>query len=222
MYFDNKLNFEYHVGKLCKQASQKSYALARVSAFMSCRQKKIIMNAFITSQFGYCPLIWMCINRNIHKQIDRIHERALRIVYTENNSSFEDLLKKPGSVTIHHRNLQHMAIEIYKALNDLSSSLMTEVFFVKEKIYNLRNKNALFSKTPHSTKYGINTVSHLAPKIWEIIPNEIRSRKSLNQFKEKSKTANSSKLSMKPMQSLCAQCRFHLNSHDHDLLLFYF
>ena len=130
----------------------------------------------------------MCYNRNIHKQIDRIHERALRIVYTDNNSSFEDLLKKSGSVTIHHRNLQHMAIEIYKALNDLSSSLMTEVFFVKEKIYNLRNKNALFSKTPHSTKYGINTVSRLAPKIWEIIPNEIRSCKSLNQFKEKIKT----------------------------------
>ena len=110
VYFDNKLNFEYHVGKLCKQASQKLHVLARVSAFMSCRQKKIIMNAFITSQFGYCPLIWMCYNRNIHKQIDRIHERALRIVYTDNNSSFEDLLKKSGSVTIHHRNLQHMAI----------------------------------------------------------------------------------------------------------------
>ena len=95
----------------------------------------------------------MCYNRNIHKQIDKIHERALRIVCTDNNSSFEDL-KKSGSVTIHHRNLQHRTIEIYKALNDLSSSLMTEVFFVKEKIYNLRNKNALFSKTPHSTKYG--------------------------------------------------------------------
>ena len=93
-YFNNKLNFEYHIGKLCKKASQKLHALARVSSFMSCRQKKIIMNAFITSQFGYCPLIWMCHNRNIHRQINKIHERALRIVYVDNNSSFDELLKK--------------------------------------------------------------------------------------------------------------------------------
>ena len=57
VYFDNKLNFEYHLGTLCKKASQKLHALARVSSFMSFRQKKIIMNAFIISQFGYCPLI---------------------------------------------------------------------------------------------------------------------------------------------------------------------
>ena len=102
--------------------------------FYKLQTKKIIMKAFITSQLGYCPFIWMCHNRNLQRQIDRIQERALRIVYTDNNSSFEDLLKKSGSVSIHHRNLQHMAIEIYKALNYLSSSLMTELFCVKEEI----------------------------------------------------------------------------------------
>ena len=155
---------------------------------MSFRQKKIIMNAFITSQFGYCPLIWMCHNRNALKQIDRIHERALRIVYNDNNSSFEYLLAKSSSVSKHHRNLQQVAIEIYKALNDLSSTLMSGLFRVKEKKYNLRNKNALVSNIPHSTNYGINTISHLAPKIWEIIPNEIRCCQSLNLFKEKIRT----------------------------------
>ena len=77
------------------------------------------MNAFITSQFGYCPLIWMCHNRNIYRQINKIHERALRIVNVDNNSSFDELLKKSGSVSIHRRNIQQLAIEIYKALNKL-------------------------------------------------------------------------------------------------------
>ena len=76
VYFDNKLNFNQHVDKLCKKASHKLHALARVSVSMSCRQKKQIMNAFITSQFGYCPLIWMFHNRKMLKQINRIHERA--------------------------------------------------------------------------------------------------------------------------------------------------
>ena len=57
VYFDNKLNFNTHINKLCKKASQKLHALARVSNFMSCKQRLIIMNAFIYSQFFYCLLI---------------------------------------------------------------------------------------------------------------------------------------------------------------------
>ena len=61
VYFDNKLNFNIHLNKLCKKASQKLHALARVSTFMSCRQRKTIMTAFIQSLFSYCPLLWMSI-----------------------------------------------------------------------------------------------------------------------------------------------------------------
>ena len=91
------------------------------------------MNAFITSQFGYCPPIWMFHDRKRLKQINRIHERALRIVYADNNSSFEDLLEKSGSVSMHDKYLQQMTIEIYKALNDLSSTLMSTNYSGKRK-----------------------------------------------------------------------------------------
>ena len=106
VYFDNKLNFNTHLTKLCKKASQKLHALARVSNFMSINQRKMIMNAFIRSQFSYCPLIWMRHSKTIHSIINNIHERALRIVYKDNISYFAVFLEKPGSVSIHHRNLQ--------------------------------------------------------------------------------------------------------------------
>ena len=63
VYFDNKLNFNTHLKKIRKKARQKLHALARVSTFMSCKQRKIIMAAFIQSQFSYCPLLWMCHDR---------------------------------------------------------------------------------------------------------------------------------------------------------------
>ena len=107
------------------------------------------MDVFITSQFGYCPLIWMLHNRKMLKQISRIHVRALRVVYADNNLSFEDLLGKSGSVSMHDRNLQQMTIEICKALNDLSSTLMSGLFRVRERKYNLRNDNALVYNIPH-------------------------------------------------------------------------
>ena len=111
---DSKLKFDEHVNKLCNKASQKLSALARVSPFMSKNQKRKIMKAFITSQFGYCPLVWMFCSRAANNRINRIHERSLRIVYNDNTLSFLELLDKDCSVSIHHRNLQVLCIEIYK------------------------------------------------------------------------------------------------------------
>ena len=124
-------------------------------------------------------------NRNIHRQINKIHERALHIVYVDNNSSFDELLKKSESVSMHHRNIQQLAIKMYKALNNLSSPLMSELFMIKENKYKLRNELIRASNLPRSTNYGINTVSHLAPKSWELIPNELRNFIKLNLFNEK-------------------------------------
>ena len=106
VYFDNKLNFKTHITKIWKKAGQKLHALARMSNYMSCRQRKIIMNAFIKSQFGYCPLLVCHIHRSLHTHINKIHERTLRITYKDNYSPIEQLLIISGSVTIHHKNLQ--------------------------------------------------------------------------------------------------------------------
>ena len=65
---DNKLNFGTHVSNLCKKASQKLHALARISNFMSRDKLRILMKAFIESQFGYCPLTWMFHSRTLNKR----------------------------------------------------------------------------------------------------------------------------------------------------------
>ena len=55
------------------------------------------MKAFITSQFSYCPLIWMFHSRNLNNKINWTHERALRSVY-QNNLTFSELLDLDNSV----------------------------------------------------------------------------------------------------------------------------
>ena len=69
----------------------------------------------------------MCHSRTLNIKINKIHERALRIVFNDNNSSFDALIQKAGTVKIHHRNLQILAVEIYKALHNYSSILMSVI-----------------------------------------------------------------------------------------------
>ena len=185
--FDNKLTFESHVTKLCNTASQKLHALARISNLMSMEKRKIIMNAFITSQFGYCPLIWMCHSRKLNTRINKIHERALRIVFQDKTTSFNELLIKAGSVKIHHKNIQVLATEIYKVYHNISPLIMSEVFPDRTTEYNLRGNPNLSTRNLHSVHYGTDSLSHLGPKIWNLVPNNIKDSETLNIFKSKIK-----------------------------------
>ena len=183
---DNKLNFDEHVSKLCKKASQKIHAFARISNFMSQDKLRIIMSAFIESQFGYCPLAWMFHSRTLNNRIKRLHERALRLVYKDHYLTFGELLRKDNSFCIHHCNLQKLATEMYKVKNNLSPTLMKQVFPEREIPYNLRNLNS-FQSTVSTVFNGTETVAFRGPKIWAIVPEDIKNSGSLTRFKEKIK-----------------------------------
>ena len=107
------------------------------------------MKRFIESQFNYCPLIWMFHSQTIINKSNRLHERAVRIVYSDFKSSFEGLLLKENFFSIHERNVQSFAIEIYKFVNGLSPSFLNNVF--RKNISNsqdLRNHKELYSRNP--------------------------------------------------------------------------
>ena len=84
--FDSSLSFKGHITSLCKKASQKLHALARIVSYMDLPKRKVLMKAFIASQFSYCPLIWMFHSRTLNNRINNIHERALRLTYKDNQS----------------------------------------------------------------------------------------------------------------------------------------
>ena len=105
VYKDKQLNFNEHVSKLCKKVNQKLHVLARISRYLTKVKLRILMKTFIESQFNYCPPVWMFHNRTINNKINRLHDRALGIVYNDDKLNFQELLDRDGAVKIHERNL---------------------------------------------------------------------------------------------------------------------
>ena len=70
------------------------------------------MKAFIESQFGYYSLVWVIGGRQENNRINHLDERALRIVYNDYKSTFENLLELDNSVSIDHKDIRLLSIEL--------------------------------------------------------------------------------------------------------------
>ena len=164
------------------------------------------MNAFFKSQSSYCPLVWLCHSRANNSKINRLHERCLRIIYSDKQSSFEELLEKDGCVSIPQRNLQVLATEMHKVRKGLSPAIITELFeHTEEHYYNLRN-NAEFAIPAIRTVYhGSESISYLGPKVWNILPDRLKNANSLETFKSEIKK-------WKPENCPCRLCKTYLQN----------
>ena len=125
---DSKLTFEDHINRICKKASAKLNALGRISYYMDPLKRRLLVNAFFTSQFNYCPLTWMFHSRKLNNKINRLHERCLRLIYSDRGSSYEELVDKDNSVPIYQKNLQKLAIEMFKTYTGMAPRITNEVF----------------------------------------------------------------------------------------------
>ena len=97
-----------------------------VYLYVSREEALTICYAVILSNFNYCPLIWLFCNKGANKEIDRIHKRALQILYKEYEDPFETLLTGSGSFCVLVRNLQKLMTEICMSMNHLNPSLAWE------------------------------------------------------------------------------------------------
>ena len=167
--------------------SQKLNALTRVSIYMDIPKRRLLMKSFISSQFGYCPLIWMFHSRGLNNKINLLHKRALKITYGDKDLTYQELLEMDNSVSVHHRNLQILATEMFKVYKEISPEILNEVFERNSSACNLRNKSFFRSRSVNSVYHGTESLSFLGPKIWDLVPFDIKKSENVDIFKDRIK-----------------------------------
>ena len=146
---------------------KKLWVLSRVTNYLNNSEKKQqIFNAIIKSQFSYCLLVWMFCSRQRNRMINKLHERALRLLLNDHVSDFEALLRKSNDVSCHHRNIQMLIIELFKIKNELAPSIMNSMLNRRNITYNFRNLQEFKSERKRTGFNGLETLSYRAPQLW--------------------------------------------------------
>ena len=139
---------------------------------------RISFKTFITSQFNYCPLVWIWHNRGLNYKNSVSRQK---IKFTG--------FAAEGQICVYpHENLQYVATEIYKVKNGLSPEIMKQVFLFQEnENYNLRSGTHLVNRNMHIAHFETDTIINLGPKLWKHVPDEIRNASPLSFFKSRIK-----------------------------------
>ncbi len=120
-----------------QKASYQTRALARLSRMLNVESKFWIFNAFVVSNFMYCPLVWHMCSVSDSKKVEKIQERALRYVLSDFNDTYCNLLQRASKSTLYLSRLRILVIEIFKVLNDMSPLYMKSLFIKKCIAYEL-------------------------------------------------------------------------------------
>ena len=169
---DNKLNFSHHVSVICTKAARQLNALARISEFLSTTSRIIIYNSFINSNFNYCPLVWHFCGKKNGDKVEKIQERALRIIYRNYDSLYPELLREARTYKMTDKRLRSMLLHVFKSLKGMNTKCLNDVFFVKQNNHSMRQAVKLVQPRRKTTTVGLKTVTYLAAKFYYWIMND--------------------------------------------------
>ena len=125
----------------------------------------------------------------MNRKINHVHERALRLVYRDLNSTFEELLNRDKSVSIHHRNIHQVAIEMYKVKNNLSLPLMQELFDYRGCGRTTRMGDKFGRPNVNKVYKGENSLRNFGPIVWNtMLTKKLKECSSLAEFKSSIKS----------------------------------
>ena len=180
---DFELKFNSHIANICKKASRQLNVLKRVGKYLNKLSKLTIYHSFILSNFHYCPVTWHFCSEENTKKMEKIQERALKFIYDEYDSSYENLLEKSKLSSLKIRRIRSIAVETFKIVNKQSPLYLHDLINIKQNKYSFRYSNTASIPQVRTTRYGLNSFKYFAAKTWNELPDHFRKETSFNQFK---------------------------------------
>ena len=162
---DDQLSFSSHVRNVCRKVSCQVGVLLRLRNHIPTSVKLHIVKFAIIPHLTYCQTVCHFCRSSDARKLERIQEQALRTVYCDNKSTYEELLLRAKLLTLRTRRLQAISIIMYKVKKGLASSYVADLFIVTNSQYHLRNSDFVIPRF-RTVTYGKHSLTYLGPVIW--------------------------------------------------------
>ena len=126
------------------------------------------------SNFTYCPLVWHFCGKKNNGKIENIQERALRIVYSDYTSEYQDLIKKLETTTMLQSRHNCILSEVFKSLKQMNPTYIQNLFSIKDNHYSMRDSLLLVQPKKETTNFGLRTISYLGSRLWNELPCDLK------------------------------------------------
>ena len=162
---DNKVNFNICIDDICNKASKQVNALKRIKHFLDTDCKKILYNSYISSNFNYCPLIWMYSGKFGMDKIEKTNKRALAFITSDTESNYEELCRNQKQLTIYKRCIKAVAMQMYKIKNHNTPIYIQELFNARLTNYDMRDNDKLTLPSFNSISFGKKSFRYYGAKL---------------------------------------------------------
>ncbi|KAI2648501.1 putative RNA-directed DNA polymerase from transposon BS [Labeo rohita] len=188
---DSNLSFENHISHVTKTAFFHLRNIAKLRNMLPVSDAEKLVHAFMTSRLDYCnALLGGCPASSINK-LQIVQNAAARVLTRSRKyDHITPILKSLHWLPIRFRISYKIALLTYKALNGLAPAYLTSILPRYNPSRSLRSQNSGLLVVPRiakSTKGG-RAFSHLAPKLWNSLPDNVRGSDTLSLFKSRLKT----------------------------------
>ena len=166
---------------MCKKASRQVNALKRISKFLTQDSRKLIYRSFIAANFNYCPISWMfCGNKNT-SMLEKLQERAHRLVFCfDQNLSYDDLLKRGDFLSLKAYRIKCLAVEVFKCVHGFNPTYLDGLFTEPLANYNFTDRRRLKQSKLHTYTYGFRSFRYSGSKLWKSLPRAIKNTNDNN------------------------------------------
>ena len=188
VYIDQNLNWETHIRETSKKIASGISAIKRIRKFVPREILLTIYNSLIQPHFDYCSVVWGCCSKGLSQKLQKLQNRAARIITFSNyDSNVDELLRNLNWKKLDHQRAVNKAIMMYNTVNNQTPDYISSRFFPRNErlTYNLRNVDCKLSVLQPRTNYGKRSFSYSGAVLWNGLPNEIKQSTSLNDFKTK-------------------------------------
>jgi len=185
---DSNLTFNMQIDDVCKKAGRQINAVMRLCNVLDTEVKVAIYKSFIQSNFNYCPVIWLICGETNLSKLAKLQYRALKFVYNDFTSDYEQLLLKGNHVSMSVHLMHTVAVEVYKCMYNIAPEYIQALFERHNHCYGTRNESKIVQKRFNTVRHGYYSFKYLGAKIWNNLPRDVKACTSINEFKRNLKS----------------------------------